>query len=259
MPLPPCLPLCPFICPPSWSPFWAALGCRCRLVSQARLPSWSPFWAALGCRCRLVPLHLSSNLVSALCCRCRLVSQACSLEMLSGVYAGIITIEIPWCPDFHFLSSGKSQLEDGEGVQESEEERPAQGLGVRSLIQTFFPQAFFANVESLLRQDCGFLRNCFGWRDNWKALTLVSSSYKMVSQARDHQESRRNPQKSTLCQMCPKEATTLVAKRAHRGLHFPLGARGAQGIPEFTLSCIRSMEIDCVWRLSNRSYRMFGE
>ena len=90
MPLPPCLPLCPFICPPSWSPFWAALGCHCRLVSQARLPSWSPFWAALGCRCRLVPLHLSSNLVSALCCRCRLVSQACSLEMLSGVYAGII-------------------------------------------------------------------------------------------------------------------------------------------------------------------------
>ena len=90
MPLPPCLPLCPFICPPSWSPFWAALGCRCRLVSQARLPSWSPFWAALGCRCRLVPLHLSSNLVSPLCCRCRLVSQACSLEMLSGVYAGII-------------------------------------------------------------------------------------------------------------------------------------------------------------------------
>ena len=67
MVLPPCLPLCPFICP----------------------PSWSPFWAALGCRYRLVPLHLSSNLVSALCCRCRLVSQACSLEMLSGVYAGI--------------------------------------------------------------------------------------------------------------------------------------------------------------------------
>ena len=27
---------------------------RCRLVSQACLSSWSPFWAALGCRCRLV-------------------------------------------------------------------------------------------------------------------------------------------------------------------------------------------------------------
>ena len=52
LPLPPCLPsfvslrdlhsglllaavaaLSPFICFPAWSPFWAALGCRCRLVS----------------------------------------------------------------------------------------------------------------------------------------------------------------------------------------------------------------------------------
>ena len=96
MPLLPCLPLCPFICPASWSLFWASLGCRCRLVSQACLPSWFPFWAALGCRCRLVPLHLSSNLVSALCCRCRLVSQACSLEMLSGVYAGVILFGLVW-------------------------------------------------------------------------------------------------------------------------------------------------------------------
>ena len=33
MPLPRCLPSSPFICLPSWSPFWAAVGCRCCLVS----------------------------------------------------------------------------------------------------------------------------------------------------------------------------------------------------------------------------------
>ena len=37
------LPPSPFICLPSWPPLWAALGCRCRLVSQTCLPSWSPF------------------------------------------------------------------------------------------------------------------------------------------------------------------------------------------------------------------------
>ena len=94
-----------FICLPAWSPFWPALGCSCLHLSPfipqiagsyrgsyfsmtgsliAEIARWS--W----CRCRLVSLHLSSNLVSALCCRCRLVSQACSLETLSGVYAGII-------------------------------------------------------------------------------------------------------------------------------------------------------------------------
>ena len=47
--------LSPFICLPSWFSFWAALGCPCRLISQACLrPSWSPCWAALSCRCRLV-------------------------------------------------------------------------------------------------------------------------------------------------------------------------------------------------------------
>ena len=58
LPLPPCLP--------AWSPFWAALGCPCRLVSLHDLhcglllaaaaalspficlPAWSPYWAALG-------------------------------------------------------------------------------------------------------------------------------------------------------------------------------------------------------------------
>ena len=32
------------------------------------LPSWSPFWAALGCRCRLVSLHLSPFMISILGC-----------------------------------------------------------------------------------------------------------------------------------------------------------------------------------------------
>ena len=102
--LSPCLSSSPFICFPSWSLFWAALGCRCRLVSlhmspflmsilgcswlplPLRLPSfvslhdlhsglllaaaaalspficppsWSPFWPAVGCGCRLVSLHKS--------------------------------------------------------------------------------------------------------------------------------------------------------------------------------------------------------
>ena len=35
---------------------------RCCLVSFICLPSWFPFWAALGCRCRLVSLHLFSSL-----------------------------------------------------------------------------------------------------------------------------------------------------------------------------------------------------
>ena len=52
LPLPPCLPsLSPFVIS---APLWAALGCRCRLVSPAWPPSWFPFWAGLGCRCRLV-------------------------------------------------------------------------------------------------------------------------------------------------------------------------------------------------------------
>ena len=38
LPLPPCLPS---LSPPSWSPFWAALGWWCRLVPQACLPTWS--------------------------------------------------------------------------------------------------------------------------------------------------------------------------------------------------------------------------
>ena len=85
--LPPCLPsLCPFMisglgcfvsqaCLASWCPFWAAPGCRCRLVSQARLSSWSPFWAALGCRCCVVfQACLPSWFLfwAALGCRCRL-------------------------------------------------------------------------------------------------------------------------------------------------------------------------------------------
>ena len=57
-----------FIDFPSWSPFWAALGCRCRLA-QACLPSWFLFWAALGCRCRP---SLSLFMISFL----RLLSQA---------------------------------------------------------------------------------------------------------------------------------------------------------------------------------------
>ena len=50
MPLPRCLPSSPFICLPSWSPFWAAVGCRCCLVSLQMSPfmisillySWLP-------------------------------------------------------------------------------------------------------------------------------------------------------------------------------------------------------------------------
>ena len=62
MPLPPCLSLSPFMI--------SFLGCSW-LPLPPCLPWWSQFWAALGCRCRLV-------------------SQACSSEMLSGVYAGTI-------------------------------------------------------------------------------------------------------------------------------------------------------------------------
>ena len=113
LPLPSCLPSLspfmisilgcswPFICLPSWSPFWAALGCRCRLVylcvSLHGLHSWLPlppccsglvlaaaaallFWAGLGCRCRLVfqaCLSSWSSFWAALGSPCRLVSQAC--------------------------------------------------------------------------------------------------------------------------------------------------------------------------------------
>ena len=81
------------ICLPAWSPFWAALGCPCRLASLhvsfvflhdlhsglllavgaalspfICLPAWSPFWAALGCPCCLVSLHLSPFMISVLGC-----------------------------------------------------------------------------------------------------------------------------------------------------------------------------------------------
>ena len=67
-------------CLPSCSPFWAALGGRCRIVSQACLPSWFLFWAALGCRCRLVSqacLPSRSLFWTVFGCRPRRVFQAC--------------------------------------------------------------------------------------------------------------------------------------------------------------------------------------
>ena len=60
--------LSPFICLPAWSPFWPALGCRCRLVSLHVFPFICLFWAALGSPCRLVALHLSTCMISIVAC-----------------------------------------------------------------------------------------------------------------------------------------------------------------------------------------------
>ena len=62
------------ICLSSYFPFWAGLGCYCRLVS----PSFSPCMLSLLGRSWLPPFLPSlSPSSAALGCRCRLVSQAC--------------------------------------------------------------------------------------------------------------------------------------------------------------------------------------
>ena len=95
----------------SIAPFCAALapdhlhGGRCRLVSSACPLSWSPFWAALGCRRHLfsqfLPLMISFPQEPMVSEHLRIRNKSCcflnvqkthfaSLEMLSGVYAGVI-------------------------------------------------------------------------------------------------------------------------------------------------------------------------
>ena len=104
-----CLPSCPkLVSLHDFLSFWAALGCRCRLVSQACLPSWFPFWAVLGCRLspKPVSLHdLPSGLLLA--APAALSPKPFSLhDFLSGLLLAAAAALSPKLVSLHRLHSG---------------------------------------------------------------------------------------------------------------------------------------------------------